>query len=443
MMAVQHCQQLFPCRHVVTVMLAPRKPTSLVEFDQVLWDIQEIIEDERQLKELLETRGDSAQEWLDIFQLLAEYPNVSKNLQSSIFRLMIRLSRKSGLHPQCLTIWGVQKLGNHPIGGGAFGDVWKGRIGQQLVCMKVVRAFETSDVKQILKDYMQEAIIWRQLNHPNLLPFMGIYYSDMEQKQLCLVSPWMEKGNIVQFLKNTSPDLVDHDLLAYDVACGLSHLHDMKIVHGDLKGVNILITPDLRACIGDFGLSRISATQLWLSETSRSKGTMRWLSPELLRPGPSCVPSKESDVYAYACVCYEIFTGRIPFYELPEVAIVFEVLIDKHHPSRPKDCARLRPSMWDMMTGCWNEAPVSRPTMADVLVRINEMNVDRLLEPTSGWNNPAFTRIWNDAKYPSVSQNPEGDSSRKSEWQRDNGQVRGHELDNPHEPWAGKCLTFV
>ncbi|KAG7089180.1 hypothetical protein E1B28_010882 [Marasmius oreades] len=284
-------------------MRVPRKPTSLLEYGVALELIQEIIDDQQRRQELLATRGDIAQEWLDLFQLLTEYPNISTDLRSCIFNLMIRLSRKSGLHPQCLTIRGVEKQGSSPVGGGAFGDVWKGRIGQQLVCLKVLRAFETSDVKQILKDYMQEAIIWRQLNHQNLLPFIGIYYLDVDQKQLCLVSPWMEQGDLVRFLKNTSPDVVDHDSLAYDVACGLSYLHAEKIVHGDLKGVNILITPDQRACIGDFGLSRVSTTQLLLSETSRSKGTTRWLSPELLKPEPNCVlQGKVTSMLLLACV---------------------------------------------------------------------------------------------------------------------------------------------
>ncbi|KAF9254437.1 kinase-like protein [Marasmius fiardii PR-910] len=379
----------------------PQKPDHPGEFDQVLRHIQSILGDEEQRRKLLGSQGDFAQEWLDLFQLLAEYPKITINLQSSIFKLMIRLSRNSGLHPQCLTIWGVEKLGDDPVGGGAFGDVWQGRIGQQLVCLKVVRAFRRSDIQLILKDYMQEAIIWRQLDHPNVLPFMGIYYLDKEQKRLCLVSPWMERGNLIDFM-STSPDLVDHDLLAYDVACGLSYLHAKKIVHGDLKGVNILITPELRACLGDFGLSRVSATQVLVTETSRSKGTMRWLSPELMRPGPSCVPSRESDVYAYACVCYEIFTGRVPFYELVEAAIVFAVLMDKQHPTRPEDCTKLRGSMWDVMTSCWDETPSSRPAIADVLTRIHEMNADRILEPASSWNNPVFTRVWNDPEHPPV-----------------------------------------
>ncbi|KAF9263034.1 kinase-like protein [Marasmius fiardii PR-910] len=382
-------------------MIPPQKPSSLLEFDQVIEFIQVIIDDEQQRRELLETKDDIAQEWLDLLQVLAEYPNLTKSLRSSIFTLMIRLSRKSALYPQCLTIRGVEKLGDYPVGGGAFGDVWQGRIEQQVVCLKVIRAFRSSDVNLILKDFMQEGILWRQLNHPNVLPFMGIYYLGMEQKQLCLVSPWMERGNLVDFMKS-SQDPIDCDLLAYDVANGLSYLHAKDIVHGDLKAVNILVTPDLRACIGDFGLSRVSATQLLLSESSRPKGTTRWLAPELLRPGPNCVPSRQSDVYAYACVCYEIFSGQIPFYELAEATVVCAVLLEQKRPSRPDDREELSGSMWDLMVTCWNESPSVRPTMSDVLARIHEMNPERQFDTASDWSHPAFTQIWNDPKRPSV-----------------------------------------
>ncbi|KAF9254232.1 kinase-like protein [Marasmius fiardii PR-910] len=385
-------------------MHAPQKPNRPGEFDQVLRRVQSIFEEEEQRSVLLRSQGETAQEWLDLFQLLAEYPKITTNLRSSIFKLMIRLSGKSGLHPQCLTIWGVEKLGNDPVGGGAFGDVWQGRIGQQLVCLKVVRAFRRSDIKLILKNYMQEAIIWRQLDHPNVLPFMGIYYLDKEQKRLCLVSPWMERGNLVDFMK-ASPNLVDHDLLAYDIARGLSYLHAKKIVHGDLKGVNILITPDLRACIGDFGLSRVSATLPLLSETTRPTGTTRWLSPELMQPATSCVPTKHSDVYAFACVCYEIFTGRLPFYELPnDASVLCAVLLHKQHPSRADDCTKLRSVLWEMMVACWDEVPSSRPMMTEVVERLCSMNANRYLRLASEWTNLAFTQIWNDLKRPSVTQ---------------------------------------
>ncbi|KAL0057756.1 hypothetical protein AAF712_015586 [Marasmius tenuissimus] len=268
-----------------------------------LWDP---ISDEQRRKEVLATTGEAAQGWLDRMQLLAEFHGMDKIFRSTVFKMMIHLSRSTGLHPKCLAIQDVEMCGIHPIGGGAFGDVYKGKRRGEVVCMKVLRVFTATEVEQAIKDYMQEAIVWRQLDHPNLLPFLGIYYMDDTMKRLCLVSPWMERGNLVEFMKKT-PDLVVPNSLVNDVARGLSHLHDNKIVHGDLKGVNVLITPDLRARIGDFGLSRVTDTQkLFSVQTHRSKGTMRWLAPELIQADDEADSSRESDVYAYACVCYEV-----------------------------------------------------------------------------------------------------------------------------------------
>lgn len=49
--------------------------------------------------------------------------------------------------------------------------------------------------------FAHEAVIWRQLFHPNVLPFYGVYHLDDLRSRLCLISPWMEHGNVMQFLK--------------------------------------------------------------------------------------------------------------------------------------------------------------------------------------------------------------------------------------------------
>ncbi|KAL0566847.1 hypothetical protein V5O48_015152 [Marasmius crinis-equi] len=150
-------------------MQAPRSPTNKAEFEQELKRVDTIIKDPQKYKELVETTGDGAQEWLDLLQLvsnlkpclffnssshscqLAEYPDLPKKLRSSIFKTMIRLSRNSRLHPNCLTIQAVERLGDYPEAGGAYGDVWKGRVGGNLVCLKMIRAFSSHEVEQVLR----------------------------------------------------------------------------------------------------------------------------------------------------------------------------------------------------------------------------------------------------------------------------------------------------
>ncbi|KAG7090171.1 hypothetical protein E1B28_011778 [Marasmius oreades] len=374
--------------------------------EDLLVRIQALFMDERRCKKLLESKGKEAQKWLDLLQTLSDFPGISSTLRSSIFKMLLHLSKRSGLCPQCLTINNVKKLGEHPVGGGGFGDVWKGMIGEQVVCLKVVKVYLASDVQQLLQEFMREAIVWKQLKHPNLLPFMGMYYLNKTRGQLCLVSPWMERGNLVQFLKETPTNLVDHRALARDIAAGLYYLHAMKIVHGDLKGVNVLITPEGRACIGDFGLSYVvdsNALRLSSSISGRSKGTLRWLAPELLMSEQSSVPSTKSDMYAFGCVCYEIFVGRIPFHGLTDGQALLAVAVDKKQPPRPDplESPELGDSIWEMMVSCWDTDPSLRATAMDVLAHLGGMKsskTGRTIDPAPEWNYSANFDLWNNVK---------------------------------------------
>lgn len=135
-----------------------------------------------------------------------------------------RLSQKTGLYPTCYSLNNVEVDGKDPIAGGSFGDIFKGRLGTQCVCLKVVRLFQNSQVLELLKvrcdfptmifisgphsmvkAFSREAVVWGQLSHPNLLPFYGIFNLTDTRSRICLVSPWMVNGNVNDFLRR-NPD---------------------------------------------------------------------------------------------------------------------------------------------------------------------------------------------------------------------------------------------
>ncbi|KAJ8077777.1 hypothetical protein PM082_002210 [Marasmius tenuissimus] len=380
-----------------------------------LGDAQRMVEhalnDENQYKQIIETKGDDAQRWLDMLQVIAEQPTITSKLHSSILKMTLRLSKRSGRCPTCFVIENVEKQGRR-VGGGGFGDVWKGKIGEDIVCLKVVKGYFGDDLEKLTKDYMREAIVWKHLSHPNLLPFLGMYYLDENREDLCLVSPWMDKGDLHRYLKETPREDVDHLSMAYDVAAGLSYLHSQNVVHGDLKGVNVLVKADGSACIGDFGLSRIAEnhTTQHSASTTRPKGTMRWLSPELLDPESTCTTtSMSSDIYAYGCVCYEIFAGNVPFHELKnDGAVIIAVIVRKRHPDRPADISELTDSMWELIVSCWQHDQHLRPSPADILTRIAEWKRPQTLpaevrtRSTLELIPSSRVRIWPNVKYPPI-----------------------------------------
>ena len=132
---------------------------------------------------------------------------------------MLRLSRKSGLYPECIVLKDIVREDDCAVASGHFGEIWKGKFRDHQVCLKVVKIYKQSRVDRLLKvcsshfscnnndfDFIyfqvfaKEAILWSRLSHPNLLPFYGIYYLEDNHGRVCLVSPWMNNGNIKDYL---------------------------------------------------------------------------------------------------------------------------------------------------------------------------------------------------------------------------------------------------
>ncbi|KAJ7636516.1 hypothetical protein FB45DRAFT_906753 [Roridomyces roridus] len=325
-----------------------------------------ILRDRSAYKDFVKARDDDAQKLLDLFQDLLDYQLLDASIRPVILKALMKLSSKSGRHPRCFALTDLQLEGPQ-VAAGSFGDVYKGSVHGETVSVKVMRVFLQADVEALLKEFYHEALIWRQLSHPNLLPFFGIYYLEDTKNRLCLVSPWMENGNIVRYLKDYAGD-INRLNLVLDIALGLQHLHSWKLVHGDLKGINVLVTRSGRAVLAEFGLSSVTDSKILLLSTSTVKtgGTMRWQAPELLRGDPN---SFASDVYAFSCVCYEVFTGNLPFYELyNDAAVMFRIMNDE----RPSRSPAILDSIWDLMLDCWKTKPEARPLIDKIVFRLRD-----------------------------------------------------------------------
>ncbi|KAJ7614073.1 kinase-like domain-containing protein [Roridomyces roridus] len=301
-------------------------------------------------------------------QLLDYDANCAPTDRHRLFKALLRLSANSELYPRCFTLTdlGHEKL----VAGGSFSDVYMGHLGGQCVGVKMMRVFGDSNIDAALKSFGREAIIWRQLSHPNLLPFYGL---DKFRQRLCLVSPWMEKGHLGGFLKKEICETDRLLSLILDIALGLKHLHAMGVVHGDLKADNVLVTSSGRACIADFGLASITSSMSSIQFTPPSKasrgGSMRYQAPELHRGGYNDL---RSDLYGFACVVYELLAGTVPFSELPsEMAVMFAVL-EGRRPSCPPSCSGTPAleGLWALLQDCWHADPETRPTAARVVERL-------------------------------------------------------------------------
>ncbi|KAK7063344.1 kinase domain-containing protein [Favolaschia claudopus] len=332
----------------------------------------------------LRHRGTEAQGMLDLLQDLLDLEAFSV-IRPMLFKAMCRLSRASNLYPHCFTLTGLRKLGTQVAGGG-YGDIWKGLVRKQSVCVKMLRIFHESDIAMAVKEFGAEALIWRQLCHPNVLPFFGLYY--IEQR-LCLISPWMESGNIMEFLRENSPDTPRRFSLILDIASGLKYLHNQNTIHGDLKGINILVTPSGRACIADFGLSiivNVMSLRLTTSTIANRGGTVRYYAAELFN---SDVKTFASDIYAFGCVAYEIMTGQVVFRELSNDAQIILGVLKGQRPERLPSCTGTPAldSFWELLEICWVGEKEKRPNPDNIIERLIQAPIRAAMTPMqSDWN---------------------------------------------------------
>ncbi|KAL0568701.1 Rho guanine nucleotide exchange factor [Marasmius crinis-equi] len=121
-------------------------------------------------------------------------------------------------------------------------------------------------------------------------------------------------------------------------------------------------------------------------------GTARWLAPELLAENAN--PSKESDIYAFACVCYEIFTGLLPFHQFKNDAAVVLQVIAGTRPSRTEALSAFPDALWSTMEGCWDANPSLRPSASAILLGVTAMRATSIT-PAPGWDDFAANDVWN------------------------------------------------
>ncbi len=143
---------------------------SAVLYDDVLSlcaGMSVVLKTEHLYRDLLSRRGEEAQFLLNLLHQvnfifseseyiltsgqLLDLPGITTRVQVDFTQAMIRLSKNSNLHPDCLILHGLQKTGPHPVAAGAFGEVWQGIIRGQEVSVKVVKIYLEKEVEALLK----------------------------------------------------------------------------------------------------------------------------------------------------------------------------------------------------------------------------------------------------------------------------------------------------
>lgn len=296
---------------------------------------------------------------------------------------------------------------SHSRGAGAFGVVFTAdMVGLQsvsaaktreIVAVKIFKGFVSEWNQKLIE---REVETWKQLKHPRILPFYGTCILGLQQ--FGLVSQLAPNGNMNEYIvRNPTKDRLQ---LLQQVAEGLEYLHHIaKLVHGDLKCSNVLISSDESALLADFGLSTfIGGGDTATATNIRVLNSAAFAAPELFSDdaydGGTINPAQNprsktiySDSFAFGGLMYEAYSGEEPWRGARPQEIIYKVAIRGETPPRVVDnhlAVPMSDPLWDLCTKCWRRAPIERPDCTEILETLKNL---RQAESARAQTRPALT----------------------------------------------------
>jgi serine/threonine-protein kinase len=251
------------------------------------------------------------------------------------------------------------------LGSGGMAMVYRARdlTLERTVAIKILRR-NLSENSEFRSRFHQEAKAAANLSHPNIVTVhdFGFFAS-----QLYIVMEYVPGSDLKTLMQQKRPFALNEaiDLIAQACA-GLGYAHRAGLVHCDVKPQNMLVTPDRRLKVVDFGISRLLAS---ISPDERSE--VVWGSPQYFSPEQAAgsAPSPASDVYSLGVILYEMLAGRLPF-----VAASPQELARLHREALPPSPRRYNPAipipLEQIMLKVLAKEPSSRYRTADQLGRV-------------------------------------------------------------------------
>lgn len=200
---------------------------------------------------------------------------------------------------------------NNCIGIGGFGQVYKGEVTHGDGSTTIAAKRLNTRGGQGEHEFLTELEILFEYKHENIIRLVG-YCNEKDEK--IIVYEHSSKGSLDRHLNDVSLTWTKRLQICIDVASGLDFLHcgvvtDERVIHRDIKSANILLNDDWKAKISDFGLSLISPINREMEfDVDNLVGTIGYVDPLYESTG---FLTKESDIYSFGVVLFEILFGRL------------------------------------------------------------------------------------------------------------------------------------
>ncbi|MCB9692883.1 MAG: protein kinase [Alphaproteobacteria bacterium] len=243
-------------------------------------------------------------------------------------------------------------------------EVQDPRSGERFACKLLVA------VKVALDRFNREYEAMTRLNHPGIVRVYhyglheGHPWMTMELLRGTPAQPWMKKVG-----KPGAPERTDEVLrIGYHLARALDYAHQRGLIHRDLKSANVLILPDGRVKLVDFGTAHLTDAVRRITGEGEFVGTYAYASPEQVSAKPI---DARSDIYSLGVLYYRLATGRRPFSTNEPAALVRAHL--REDPPDPRTFApNLAPGLADLILAMMAKSPDDRPRSAAMVAQLLE-----------------------------------------------------------------------
>ena len=214
------------------------------------------------------------------------------------------------------------------LGEGGMAFVYKARD-TQLERFVAIKTLKPNYVNQetFVDRFKREAKTAANLNHPNIVQIFDWGIED----EPFFVMEYIEGNTLTSIItKNRTISLSDILFIGAQVSSGLHAAHQKGLVHRDIKPGNIMITPDGKVKVTDFGIVSLQNEESDITKTGSILGTASYISPEQAQGKPVSI---ESDLYSLGTVLYELITGKAPFSGDSPISTATKHLTEK--PEKP------------------------------------------------------------------------------------------------------------
>jgi serine/threonine protein kinase len=202
------------------------------------------------------------------------------------------------------------------LGKGAFGTVYKAKIGDEFYAIKLLENMDTtSNPQENLTTIIKELIALTKVNHEKIPKFNGIYHNK-ETGKIGLIFTFIEGNTLnIHLEKNKLTKLQKIDLIIQLTEI-LKALHEKRVIHRDIKPKNTMVTPQNKLILIDFGISKVNTKTL--DNTVSVKGSPAYSPPEAFvdtsdTEDRQFIISTKFDIWSLGCVIYEVFAGEKPW----------------------------------------------------------------------------------------------------------------------------------